>query len=192
MEVMRSMTIELREATEDDGRDVYEMLMEIGEGENGFSNSAYGVAYEEFPNYLKRQVDISRGIGLDISWQVPQTLYWLVIDGRPVGMGKLRDRLTEKLRLFGGHIGYCIRPSARGKGYGKVILAELLKRAYEKGVTEALLTVGEANMASRRVVESNSGKLERIQDGECYFSIKLGTNSGIAIADPDLSEPETH
>ena len=81
---------------------------------------------------------------------VPQTIYWLYADGQPVGFGKLRHRLTDKLRLEGGHTGYSIRPSHRGKGYGKALLGYLVEEAKALGIDRLLLTIHNDNEASRK------------------------------------------
>lgn len=167
------MSVELRELSPDDGRDIYDMLHEIGPGENGFGNSGYDIPYADFPAYLQRQVDMSRGIGIDLAKYVSQTRYWLIVDGRPVGVGKLRHYLNEQLTREGGHIGYCIRPYERGKGYGTLILGELLKKAREKGITEVLVTCREDNIPSRKVIERNGGVLEEVtESGGCRYWIK--------------------
>lgn len=166
-----TVIVELRELRRDDGRDVFEMLKEIGPGENGFDNSGYDLDYDDFPNYLKTQVDMSEGVGIDLTRYVPQTRYWLFVDGRPVGVAKLRHYLNDYLRTFGGHIGYCVRPSERGKGYGNLILKELLKKAWEKGIAEVLVTCREDNILSRKVIERNGGSLEDISDGECKYRV---------------------
>lgn len=165
--------IELRELSLDDGQDVLDMLREIGPGENGFSNSVHNIENEDFPKYLKRQVDMSKSIGIDLTVYVPQTTYWLFTDDRPVGICRLRHYLNDNLRILGGHIGYCIRPSERGKGYGNTILAELLKKAHEKGINDVLITCREGNVASRKVIEHNGGILEDVSDGECRYWIKI-------------------
>jgi predicted acetyltransferase len=165
-----NMKIELIELSLQDGREIYDMLQDIGEGENGFMNSAYGLTYDEFKEFLAKNVSMSKGIGLAPN-QVPQTIYWLIVDGSPVGIGKLRDYLTEGLRKEGGHIGYSIRPSERGKGYGAIILKEILNKAREKGVEQALLTCNENNIASRKVIEANGGELEDIHEGKCRYWI---------------------
>ena len=172
------MQIELRELSLHDGFDILEMIREIGPGENGFMNTEYNTSPEEFKDYLLQNINISKGIGLEPAW-VPQTKYWLIIDGHPVGFGKQRLYLNDNLRINGGHIGYCIRPSARGKGFGNIILRELLQKAKEKNIPKALITCDETNTASKKIIEYNNGKLERIENGECYFWIKLEEGRGI-------------
>lgn len=166
------MIVELREISADDSNDIFDMLREIGPGENGFMNSAYGLSFEEFPAYLKENMEYSKGINLP-SGYVPQTLYWLYIDSRPVGMGKLRHYLNDSLREHAGHIGYCIRPTQRGKGYGTLILAEILKKAKDKCISEVLITCNSANIPSRKVIEGNRGILEGINEGQCKYWIKF-------------------
>jgi predicted acetyltransferase len=164
------MTIELRELCIQDGSDIFDMLKEIGPGENGFINGAYGLSREEFKGFLEQNLQHSNGINLPQGY-VPQTIYWLYVDSKPVGIGKLRHYLNDSLREHGGHIGYCIRPSERGKGYGTLILEELLKKAKDKGIGEALITCNADNIPSRRVIEGNHGKLESTNNGECRYWI---------------------
>lgn len=166
------MDIELRELSLNDGIDVFEMIKEIGPGENGFMNGGYNMDYSDFSKYLEKKVNISKGINLNPN-HVPQTIYWLYIDSKPVGMGKLHDYLNDDLRKSGGHIGYTIRPSERGKGYGKVILREMLKMAKGKGILEVLLTCREDNIPTKKVIESNGGQLEDTTDnGKCRYWIR--------------------
>ncbi|WP_208919150.1 GNAT family N-acetyltransferase [Paenibacillus uliginis] len=73
--------------------------------------------------------------------------------------------------IHGGHIGFVIRPSERSKGYGKLLLKELLDKAKEKQISEVLLTCDEDNAASRRIIESNGGRLKDIHDGSCKYWI---------------------
>lgn len=101
------MDIELKELTKDDGREIYYMLQEIVSGENGFQNNAYGLTYKKYKDYLYYNVDMANGIGLKPEY-VPQTIYWLYINGKPIGLGKLRHYLNDKLREIGGHIAYAI------------------------------------------------------------------------------------
>lgn len=178
------MKIELRECALTDGNDILDMIREIGPGENGFINDGYDMKDSDFGYYLARNASVSQGVGLAQGW-VPQTRYWLMINGRPVGIGKLRHYLNDNLRKTGGHIGYCIRPSERGKGLGIILLAEMLKKAGELGIPKALITCNATNIPSRRVIESNGGKLEKAVGGECHYWIKLDESTGIREIHPD-------
>ncbi|MCF8000494.1 MAG: GNAT family N-acetyltransferase [Halanaerobiales bacterium] len=163
--------IELRELSINDGEEIYNMLQDIDKEENGFHNEAQGLTYKEFEVYLKTNKRMSEGKDLPKGY-VPQTLYWLFVEGKPVGLAKLRHYLNESLREKGGHAAYAIRKSKRRQGYGKLILRELLKKAKEKKIDELLLTCDDDNLASRRVIEANGGELEKIKEGECYYWIR--------------------
>lgn len=166
------MLIKLKELSIEDPKEIFDMIKEIGPGENGFDNGGYNINFQEFQLYLKKHINISKAINLEPMY-VPQTMYWLYIDGKPVGIGKLRNYLNENLKKVGGHIGYSIRPTERGKGYGNIILSELLKKAKEKNITEVLLTCNENNLASRKVIEHNKGELESVSQGRCKYWIKV-------------------
>ncbi len=158
-----------RELSITDGIDVYDMLQEIGPGENGFVNDGF-ITINDFAFFLNKYVDLSKGMHLR-SDEVPVTMYWLYVDGKPIGYGKLRHCLNDRLRKIGGHIGYAIRPTERGKGYGTLILGEILKEAKKKDINEVSMTCMEGNTGSRKVIEGNKGILESVYDGECYYSI---------------------
>ncbi|EYB66835.1 N-acetyltransferase GCN5 [Deinococcus phoenicis] len=85
---------------------------------------------------------------------------WLVEGDTYLGRVSLRHTLNDRLREFGGHIGYEIRPGARGQGHGKRILALALDRARELGLPRVLVTCDVDNLASRGVIEANGGGLE--------------------------------
>jgi predicted acetyltransferase len=162
--------IEIKKLSEADDQDVFEMIQEIGLGENGFTTNFPESNFEEFKNSLPRLVQISEGIDLPNGY-VPQTIYWMYVNGYPVAYGKLRHRLTEQLMKYGGHVGYIVRPSERGKGYGKLFLNEIMKVAKDIGMDQLLITCDEDNIRSRKVVEGNNGKLDVIDDGICRYWI---------------------
>lgn len=164
--------IELRELTVKDGLDVYDMLQEIGPGENGFDNSLNADTFSVFQTKLHRYVEISTGLNLDPGY-VPQTVYWLYSEGKPVGYGKFRHYLNDKLLNYGGHIGYVIRPAERHKGYGKILLSEILKKARHKGLERILITCDVNNAGSRGVIEANQGILTETKNDSCFYWIEL-------------------
>lgn len=164
------MTLALRELLEKEDESLLFMVQEIGSGENGFVNGLNSSSMEEFSSKVRRNYEMARSINLPDEY-VPQTIYWLYHTGKPVGYGKLRHRLNEKLLESGGHIGYVIRPSERGKGYGKQMLAGLVKKACEKNISRVLLTCDETNLASHRIIEWNHGELSSIADGNCKYWI---------------------
>lgn len=162
----------LQPVSSSDGREYFDMLQRIGPEENGFINRANGISYAEFPAYLARKVDISRGIGLE-DWMVPASTFWLMDGGVPVGQGNLRHRLTSALREAGGHIGYAVDSAQRGKGYGKALLRLLLEEARRMGITEEILvTIYPENIPSRRAAESCGGELRRETEERAYYWFK--------------------
>jgi len=101
----------------------------------------------------------SRGEGMP-DWFVPQLTCWLVQSGRLLGEVRLRHRLTPPLENFGGHIGYVVRPSEWGKGYGTRLLALALEQARALGLPRVLIVCDDENIASARVIEKNGGVLD--------------------------------
>lgn len=102
--------------------------------------------------------------GIDIPPErVPSTMLWLVNDEEFIGCTDIRHRLTDKLLLSDGHIGYEVRYSKWNKGYGTKLLALSLQYAKENFHFEkVLVTCDEDNLASARVIEKNNGILENI------------------------------
>ena len=155
-----------------DAEDILEMLNEIGRGENGFHNHAYKLTWQEYKAYLNHSERNARGLSLE-KGHVTQTTYWFKRESYPIGIIKLRHELNDNLRKQGGHIGYSIRPSERGKGYGKPMLQAVLVPAKALGLERVLLTVFDSNLASRKMVEGCGGRLERSEGGITYYWIEL-------------------
>ena len=115
---------------------------------------------------------------------VPETELWGVVDEIYVGRLSIRHELNEGLRKIGGHIGYDIVQSFRGRGYASHMLAQALPIAQGLGIKKALLTCDASNMASSRVIEKNGGILHetKILDPQkppkCYYWIDLDEQAG--------------
>lgn len=91
--------------------------------------------------------------------KVPARTYFLVreYDNKIVGMINIRLVLNERLKKYGGHIGYCIRPTERGKGYNKINLYLGLKICEEHGIKEVFMEADKENPASWKTMESLGG-----------------------------------
>jgi predicted acetyltransferase len=101
----------------------------------------------------------AEGRDLPEGWVAGTTL-WLVDGDRFIGKVEVRHRLTDALRLRGGHVGYSIRPTMRRRGYGTLALSLVLARCLDLGLDRVLVTCDESNAASRRIIEANGGELE--------------------------------
>ena len=62
--------------------------------------------------------------------------------------------------IFGGHIGYSVTPSERGKGYGKLQLKMALEIAKDLGIEKCLITADKTNTLSNKTIISEGGVLE--------------------------------
>ena len=91
--------------------------------------------------------------------KVPARTYFLVreSDRRIVGMINIRLALNEKLSRYGGHIGYSIRPTERGKGYNKVNLYLGLKICQQYGIEKVFMDADLANPPSWKTMEALGG-----------------------------------
>lgn len=89
--------------------------------------------------------------------RVGSHFYWLVDDEtqRFIGEISIRHRLTPALERYGGHIGYGVRFSEWGKGYGTRMLRLALDEATVLGLDRVLITCDDDNIASARVMEKN-------------------------------------
>ena len=93
---------------------------EVGSDINGTGGlNRYLDHYESWLEKLKE--DYNRQPGEE---KVPARTFFLVRvnDHKIIGMINIRLALNERLKQFGGNIGYSIRPTERGKGYNKINL----------------------------------------------------------------------
>lgn len=138
--------------------------------ENDPENANYyagGVTH--FRTYVENLILESQAISLP-QGHVPCSHFWLINDRSEIlGALRVRHHLNNAFLAYeGGHIGYDIAPSARRQGHGKTILKLGLHKAHDLGLKKALITTDEDNWASRKVIESNGGKLEGIVMGKIF------------------------
>jgi len=87
------------------------------------------------------------------------------VGGVIVGRASIRYELNEFLAREGGHIGYCVLPAHRRRGYATEILRQSVALARADGVGRILVTCDEDNVASARVIELCGGVYESTVDG---------------------------
>ncbi|WP_092547458.1 GNAT family N-acetyltransferase [Actinoplanes derwentensis] len=92
--------------------------------------------------------------------------YWWIVDGeaRILGSISLRYVLNDFLLQGAGHIGYSVRPSARGRGVASWALDEVLGAARRRSLGAVLITCDVDNAVSARVSEKHGGTLEDVRD----------------------------
>ena len=84
-------------------------------------------------------------------------------DNKIVGTINVRWNLTEKMKQFGGNIGYGIRPTERRKGYNKINLYLGLIEAKKLGLNKVMLDCDVENLGSSKTMEALGGKRERTE-----------------------------
>eukprot|EP01037_Dinobryon_pediforme_P002586 gene2586-2626_t len=89
--------------------------------------------------------------------RLPHCQLWLTHAYTFIGRLNIRFKLTPELKVWGGHIGYAIRPSFQRRGFGTKILAEGIKAARQGGLGPLLLTCLDTNVGSIRIIEANGG-----------------------------------
>lgn len=101
---------------------------------------------------------------------VPAATLFLEDNGALLGAVDVRFALNEHLLAFGGHIGYGVRPSARGHGYASLMVRLCFPLLREKGIDRALITCDNNNPASARTIERLGGEMENmaLEDGRMW------------------------
>ena len=90
-----------------------------------------------------------------------------------VGVFSLKFELTDFLLHYGGHIGYAVRPSQRGRGLASQMLRQGLALARASGLSRVLCVCDEDNPASEAVILKNGGILEnRLYDPDERVYVK--------------------
>ena len=134
-----------------------------GEGETEPTRSYRNLSIDDleadFEAFVERERSHAEGKNQPEGY-IPQTELWLVDGGEYIGRVSVRQRLNEHLLQIGGHIGYNIRPSKRGRGYGNKILELALRKAKEMGIDKVRITCDVDNIASRKIIEKSGGVLD--------------------------------
>ncbi|MCL2839437.1 MAG: GNAT family N-acetyltransferase [Defluviitaleaceae bacterium] len=128
-------------------------------GENEINGSSGLFEYENYDKWLEK-IKMQKNI-IPSSTETPSTTYFTLrkSDNKIIGSIQLRHHLTDELLKDGGNIGYGIRPSERGKGYGTQQVALVLAQAKGIGLSKVMISCNKINRASAQVAINNGGIL---------------------------------
>ena len=165
--------MELRRPILADKEAVLEMMAEFEKSQSAHDGGFWDTENFVYEEWLKNNQDHEMGINLPEGWVPDIQLVAFSKDGQAVGFLNIRLCLNDFLLEEGGHIGYSIRPSERGKGYAKESLRQGLQVAKEKNIKKALVTCSTENPASRAVIVANGGVFEDVRNGVERYWIDL-------------------
>lgn len=90
--------------------------------------------------------------------------FWAVDGGKFIGEFQLRTELTQSVLSGIGSVGYAVRVSEQGRGYGTELLKQGLNLAKKRGMDKVLLNINDENLVSAHICEKLGGKLmDRLQ-----------------------------
>jgi predicted acetyltransferase len=153
------MTLLLRPLRIDDEAEAKAAHAELAADGFGFllaHRDELGGLDEPWADYVDRLEGHRRGRDLQGRW-VPSTFLVAEVDGVIVGRGSVRHELNDWLSVWGGHIGYGVRPAYRRRGYATAILRGCLDLCASLGIEEALVTCDVDNDASAAVITGAGG-----------------------------------
>lgn len=129
-------------------------------GTGGLNRCSENYSYEE---WLEDVINSEDEEWVKNKGLVPASTYFTIreSDNKIVGMVSLRHYLNDVLRNVGGHIGYGIRPSERGKGYAKIQLYLALLECKELGIEEAMVDCTKSNIKSEKTIIALGGVFDK-------------------------------
>jgi predicted acetyltransferase len=117
----------------------------------------------DFSDLIHRLDEIEQGRNLPQNY-VPSTFLFGFVGPKLIGRVMIRHELNDFLRRIGGHIGYGVVPSERGKGYASQMLEHAIVVAQSMGLEKVLITCDEDNLPSRKIIENSGGVFVGLSD----------------------------
>ena len=108
---------------------------------------------EDYNIILKEIENRKNGNHSDIEWYKDGHYYLVYDNNELVGLGCIRNNLTEKSYNIWGHIACGIRPSKRNKGYGTEVVRLLVEQAKKMKIEEVILCHYIENKISPKILK---------------------------------------
>ena len=163
----------LRRPSQTDKEAILEMMAEFEREQSAHDGGFWNPDNFVYEEWLEENLQAEAGLNIPENWVPAVQLVSFDVAGQALGFLNLRLRLNDYLLENGGHIGYSIRPSERGKGYAKEALRQGLQVAKQKNIKKALVTCSVENPASRAVILANGGLFEDVRNGVERYWIDL-------------------
>ena len=163
----------LRRPSQTDKEAILEMMAEFEREQSAHDGGFWNPDNFVYEEWLEENLQAEAGLNIPENWVPAIQLVSFDEAGHALGFLNLRLRLNDYLLEKGGHIGYSIRPSERGKGYAKEALHQGLQLAKEKNIHRALVTCSAENPASRAVILANGGQFEDVRNGTERYWIEV-------------------
>ena len=163
----------LRRPSQTDKEAILEMMAEFEREQSAHDGGFWNADNFIYEEWLEENLQAEAGLNIPENWVPAIQLVSFDVAGQALGFLNLRLRLNDYLLEKGGHIGYSIRPSERGKGYANESLRQGLQIAKEKNIHRVLVTCSIKNPASQAVILANGGIYEDNRNGTERYWIDL-------------------
>lgn len=148
--------LQLKDWKTSSGKDYIEMLQEFIDYQSNLTPDILELPCRNEEEYQNIQEEVQKrkeGNHIDRDWY-QDAYYYLAYDkNRLVGVGCIRNHLTELGYEIWGNIAYGIRPTERKKGYGTSLAKVLIEETKKLGISEVILCHYEDNKISPKIFQ---------------------------------------
>lgn len=159
------MSLIVRELTVNDEAAFFSGMKHWSEGDRTWYTFAWkpGMSYQEMLTLLTDE-----RLGKNLAPQrVPHTMLYAFLEGQIIGRVSIRHSLNDFLLRRGGHIGYAVAESFRGRGYATQLMKAGMHYCKDVlGLSQILVTCDDQNTPSWKIIEKFNASLENKIDDE--------------------------